>query len=92
MSGVLQEPLKIALGGEATTQIFTLTNSTAKMLEKLQHLTMVYKTGQTQAKVQDNIHIVKLCMDTSGRVECIFLNYIYLHLFTYIMCIHVAYV
>ena len=46
MPGVLQEPLKIALGEEATTQIFTLTNSTAKMLEKLQHLTMVYKTGQ----------------------------------------------
>eukprot|EP00435_Cladocopium_sp_Y103_P040856 s619_g11.t1 len=44
-TGILEAPLKIALGEEATTQINDLTSSTEKMLANLQHLTNVYRAG-----------------------------------------------
>ena len=46
--GMLEEPLKIALGEEATKQINDLTSSTSKMLANLQHLTDVYRAGHSQ--------------------------------------------
>ncbi|CAL1145905.1 unnamed protein product [Cladocopium goreaui] len=48
-TGMLEEPLKIALGEEATKQINDLTSSTSKMLANLQHLTDVYRAGLAEA-------------------------------------------
>lgn len=48
-TGILEAPLKIALGEEATTQINDLTSSTEKMLANLQHLTNVYRAGLAEA-------------------------------------------
>lgn len=48
-TGMLEEPLKVALGDDATKQINDLTSSTSKMLANLQHLTDVYRAGLAEA-------------------------------------------